>query len=190
MFRKPRTGTWELLEKYHNGGTSIDLSKSFYCGDAAGRIKANGKKDFSSSDRLFALNVGLRFLVPEEVFLKQKSSDTVKWPEFNPKAFKENVPPLLEPQGTPLNVAHQEVILMVGVQGSGKSYFAEKHLRKQAGYVVISNDKTGGREKSLKLMKKALSDGKSVVIDNTHVNPEARQKFVDLGKWSMSRLHM
>ena len=86
-----------------------------------------------------------------------------------------------------MNVPHQEVILMVGVQGSGKSYFAEKHLRKQAGYVVISNDKTGGREKSLKLMKKALSDGKSVVIDNTHVNPEARQKFVDLatGKFAV-----
>ena len=70
---------------------------------------------------------------------------------------------------------------MVGVQGSGKSFFAENYLAK-AGYTVISNDKTGSRDKSLNLMKKALSNGKSVVVDNTHVNPEARKKFIDMAK--------
>ena len=38
VFRKPRPGTWEYLEKYKNGGIPIDLSRSFYCGDAAGSI--------------------------------------------------------------------------------------------------------------------------------------------------------
>merc|ERR1712062_562282 len=63
VFRKPRPGTWEYLEKYKNGGIPIDLSRSFYCGDAAGRNrKPKDKKDFSCSDRLFAANVGVKFL--------------------------------------------------------------------------------------------------------------------------------
>jgi bifunctional polynucleotide phosphatase/kinase len=179
VFRKPRPGAWEFLEKYKNGGITLDMTKSFYCGDAGGRIRSKGKKDFSCSDRLFAANVGVRFTVPEETFLQQKCTDQVAWPEFNPKSLLENAPPLLEPVGTPVTVPHQEVALMVGVQGSGKSYFAEKYLAK-AGYTVICNDKTGSRDKSLTAMKKALGSGRSVVVDNTHVNAEARQKFIDI----------
>ena len=33
-------------------------------------------------------------------------------------------------------------------------------------------------------MKKVLTSGKSVVIDNTHVNAEARQKFTEMAKKS------
>jgi len=152
------------LEKYKNGGIPIDLSRSFYCGDAA-----------------------VKFLVPEELFLNQPCTYPIDWPEFNPKNLLDNIPPLLEHENignsqgsTPtLTLSRQEVIIMVGVQGSGKSFFAENYLAK-AGYTVISNDKTGSRDKSLNLMKKALSNGKSVVVDNTHVNPEARKKFIDL----------
>ena len=42
---------------------------------------------------------------------------------------------------------------MVGIQGSGKSFIAEEFLVPH-GYVVASNDKTGGREKTLKVLKK------------------------------------
>lgn len=69
--------------------------------------------------------------------------------------------------------------MMVGVQGSGKSSFSSKHFKD---YVIVSNDKSGNREKSLTLMKNSLAHGKSVVIDNTHVNPEARQKFIEIAK--------
>ena len=40
-----------------------DKGKSFYCGDAAGRVegwKPKAKKDFSDSDRKFAMNVGIK----------------------------------------------------------------------------------------------------------------------------------
>jgi len=190
VFRKPRPGTWEYLEKYKNSGIPIDRSRSFYCGDAAGRNrKPKGKKDFSCSDRLFAANVGVKFLVPEELFLNQPCTYPIDWPEFNPKNLIDSIPPLLEHQNIndsqgsapDLTLSRQEVIVMVGVQGSGKSFFAENYLAK-AGYTVISNDKTGSRDKSLNLMKKVLSNGKSVVVDNTHVNPEARKKFIDMAK--------
>lgn len=53
-----------------NGGVEIDLAESMYIGDAAGRpAVGKKKKDFSFSDRLFALNIGVKFLTPEEHFL-------------------------------------------------------------------------------------------------------------------------
>lgn len=53
-----------------NGGVEIDLAESMYIGDAAGRpVRGKIKKDFSFSDRLFALNIGLKFFTPEEHFL-------------------------------------------------------------------------------------------------------------------------
>lgn len=46
------------------------MKVSFYVGDAAGRpAEGKKKKDFSKSDRLFALNASLNFFTPEEHFL-------------------------------------------------------------------------------------------------------------------------
>ena len=57
QYRKPGTKMWDLLEA-HNDGILIDKTKSFYCGDAAGR-KDGKHKDFSDSDLKFGLNVGV-----------------------------------------------------------------------------------------------------------------------------------
>lgn len=59
-YRKPRTGMWDTLAS-KNDRVAIDMSKSFYVGDAAGREKnwaPKRNKDHSNADRLFALNIG------------------------------------------------------------------------------------------------------------------------------------
>ena len=68
-YRKPFTGMWDFLMEHY--GNKINMKKSFYCGDAAGRKKdwmKGKKKDFSSSDLFFAHNIGIPFKIPETVF--------------------------------------------------------------------------------------------------------------------------
>lgn len=87
FYRKPAPGVWQHLESRGNGGVPIDLAASFYVGDAAGRPanwEPKRKKDFSCSDRLFALNVGLRFYTPEEYFLSQPTAK-FDLPAFDPR---------------------------------------------------------------------------------------------------------
>lgn len=70
---------------------------------------------------------------------------------------------------------------MVGIQGSGKSHFAANELETKD-YVIASNDITGSRDKTIRVVDKALINGDSVVVDNTHAEKEARKKFVDIAK--------
>ena len=54
--------------------------------------------------------------------------------------------------------------MLVGIQGFGKSKLARSMEEK--GVVVASNDRFGGKEKTLRVVEKSLSEGKSVVVDN------------------------
>ena len=59
-----------------NEEAKADMDKSFYCGDAAGwAATKTRKKDFSNTDKLFALACGLKFMTPEEYFLGDKEVD-------------------------------------------------------------------------------------------------------------------
>lgn len=129
--RKPLPGMWEYLEKEANNGLEIDKNQSFFVGDAAGRdggvgqdnrSSMNGKKrrkDHSSVDRLFAINIGIKFYTPEEHFLRRNPENWIK-PSFVPKNHFNTSQSLLEPKDTALNGGKCEVIVMVGLPGSGK----------------------------------------------------------------------
>lgn len=67
-------------------------------------------------------------------------------PEFDPRKLLTARPKICDPESATLYSMDQEVVLMVGIQGSGKSFIAEHYL-KRANYDVVSNDKSGGRDK-------------------------------------------
>lgn len=60
IYRKPNISMWQEFIKYN---PNIDISKSFFTGDAASRIQ-----DHSDNDIKFAENIGLSFYTPEEFF--------------------------------------------------------------------------------------------------------------------------
>ncbi|XP_019154130.1 PREDICTED: polynucleotide 3'-phosphatase ZDP isoform X4 [Ipomoea nil] len=62
-FRKPKIGMWNLLKNHFNSELPVDMDKSFYVGDAAGR-----KNDHSDADIKFAEAIGLKFYLPEDFF--------------------------------------------------------------------------------------------------------------------------
>lgn len=180
FFRKPRTGIWNWLERHGNCGVKVDRSQSFYCGDAAGRDKdwlPGKKKDFSCSDRLLATNLGLRFTTPEEEFLGHSATSKFSLPGYLPGPTSL---PLLEPTTASLLWPSLAMVMMVGIQGSGKSVVAA--LLEREDYVVASTDRTGSRDKTVRVAEQALKSGRSVVVDNTHVDMEARKPFLDLAQ--------
>lgn len=182
--RKPNTGMWKKL-LLNLSSSEVDLQESFYCGDAAGRPKGwkSGKnKDFSCTDLLFARNVGLKFQTPEELFLKEPPYTNITLPGLSIDELKQkfqvqksiDIEPILKDKG-------QEVILMVAMPASGKSTFCKKHLLPR-GYVHVNRDTLKTKEKCMKVMENALSEGKSVVIDNTNPDQDSRKNFLNIAK--------
>jgi len=181
IFRKPSTEMWTFMAEKCNGGKVVDMDKSFFVGDAAGRIKnwAPGKKkDFSCSDRKFAANVGIRFLTPEEFFHGEKVCTKFEWGAIDPSTV------LKKSQTTDYSTIAselQELVILVGLPASGKSTFAHSNLATK-GYVVVNRDELKSQEKCLSRCSEALKSKKSVVVDNTNPSRESRKPFIDMAK--------
>lgn len=177
IYCKPIPGMWNILTSCKNGGTQINTEKSFYVGDEAGREKnfaPNKNKDFSKTDRLFALNIGLKFYTPEEYFLKESEAD-YSMPEFDPR----NLPTLTYP--TIITGKETELILMVGGPASGKTYFCKKYLVPK-GYIYVSGDELGTWQKCSRMLEEYLQKAQSVVIDNTNPDRQKRQRFIEVAR--------
>ncbi len=181
-YRKPGLGMWKHLQDNCNDGIMIDKDDSFFVGDAAGRPKdwAPGKKkDFSCSDRLFAINAGLAFHTPEEYFLKYKKAK-FDMPSFDPRKLDPSIP-VLVPASASLPSTEKEVIVFVGYPASGKSHFARKHLISK-GYVHASRDILGSWQKCVERCQAALRENKNVVIDNTNPDKESRRRYIKVAQ--------
>ncbi|XP_043494941.1 uncharacterized protein F21D5.5 isoform X2 [Polistes fuscatus] len=177
IYRKPAPGMWNKLVNDKNGGFSIDKLNSFYVGDAAGRQKnwiPGRKKDHSKVDRLMAMNIGLQFQTPEEHFFGHKAAPFIL-PTFNPKALQKDD----NPTDAKITSQQQEVILMVGSPGSGKSHFTKLYL---TDYDYINRDTLGSWQKCISTMEQSLIKGKRVVIDNTNPNPVSRERYITVAK--------
>lgn len=183
-FRKPRIAMWEALQEKFNDGVVIDMNQSFYVGDAAGRPEVKitkRKKDHSCADRLFAMNLEISFYTPEEHFLNAKDNPK-NWnkPPFDPKVVTDATS-LFEPADAKLTSDKQEIVLLVGFPGSGKSFFSHEYLKSE-GYEVINRDTLNSAQKCVAAIASAVQRKKSCVIDNTNPDPASRKKFVEEAK--------
>ncbi|KAF1393755.1 hypothetical protein PFLUV_G00019310 [Perca fluviatilis] len=182
IYRKPVMGMWNHLCDKANEGMTVDKTQSFYVGDAAGRPEnwapGRKKKDFSCSDRLFALNIGLQFHTPEEYFLGWKSAPsaclilTLKI---------DSTARLYDPPSASLTSSKTEVIVAVGFPASGKSTFFHTHVIPK-GYVYVNRDTLGSWQNCVSACERALKEGRSVAVDNTNPDPESRKRYVDVAK--------
>ncbi|KAH8596458.1 polynucleotide kinase 3 phosphatase-domain-containing protein [Bisporella sp. PMI_857] len=182
IFRKPRTGMWaELLDDYDIAPADLDLANSIFVGDAGGREAGGGKaKDFSCSDRNFANNVGITFHAPEEYFLMESPRPFVQ--SFEPTKYISTVAEDQKGSATVYSKrSTQEIVLLCGSPGAGKSTFYRRHLE-PLGYIRINQDTLKTRERCLKVAAENLKEGKSIAIDNTNPDLEVRSKWVDLAK--------
>ena len=138
-YRKPRVGMWEeLLEDYHlQAEGSIDKENSFFVGDAAGRTKTDRrKKDFASSDRELALNIGIKFQTPDEFFLQAAPEEYAH--EFNPAKYLEHTTNGAA-STTFVKKSPQELVIFCGFPGAGKSSYYWQFLQPQ-GYERVNQD--------------------------------------------------
>uniref|UniRef100_M4B1V7 Polynucleotide kinase 3'-phosphatase n=1 Tax=Hyaloperonospora arabidopsidis (strain Emoy2) TaxID=559515 RepID=M4B1V7_HYAAE len=186
--RKPRLGAWKELTKRLSTKSEqgIDKEVSFYCGDAAGRPKVAGRaKDFASTDYKLALNAGVLFFTPEDLFLGTKQRVHTRpdtWElGFDPKSItlNDSAVPSLNPPSAQAVKEEQEMVVLVGPPASGKSFFAKTYL---SSYVVVSQDELQTAAKCKKKCVEAITQKKSVVIDSTNRDPRARKEWIAIAK--------
>lgn len=162
LYRKPRTALWD---EFIDG----DIKSSFYCGDAAGF-----ENDFSDSDLKFALNIGIEFKYVDDFIFGKKKKCIATYPvNFNDITNRKD--------NYSFSANHQEVIINVGLPGSGKSQFTKDYIINN-GYVHVNQDTLKTKDKCLKLFQVSLEAGKSVVIDNVNISKDQRKVFLDIAK--------
>ncbi|KAL1285801.1 Bifunctional polynucleotide phosphatase/kinase [Trichinella pseudospiralis] len=181
-YRKPRPGMWELLCRMGNGGVEVNMSKSFFVGNSGvWIINDRVKIEYSSTDRLFAFNCGLKFWAAEEEFYNHKApgSEAYKFPQR--ATFKRTAENLIHPIDTPLPVADEpEIILLCGVPAAGKTHYAKRHLEPLGVKIISWENDNLTLEQCLYLAEEILKKDQAVVVDATNPNVDSRKPFIDL----------
>ena len=160
---KPST----VLFDSHFPDGSFDRSQSYYVGDAAGR-----EGDWSAVDRDFASNIGVKFLVPEEVF---KVDDVGHAQGQGQGQGKDKAQGTL---GKAMPLKGQQVVVMVGYPASGKSTWIRNNLNSEQ-FQRIDGDSLKTQPKMIKEGERIIGLGGSPVFDATHGTVEKRAKIIE-----------
>ncbi len=75
-----------------------------------------------------------------------------------------------------LAITQPQMILLIGIPGSGKSTFAATNI--QPAFVRISQDVLRTRARVASALADALRERKNIVIDNTNVMRKERERFI------------
>lgn len=178
-YRKPLTGGWDLLARTCCLG--LDLGKSHFVGDAAGRPEhGKRKKDFSDSDFKLALNVGVPFKTPEHFFLNSKEAIHCDL-SVQRAAFFDINSLFLNPELSPTIFEEQdspEIVIIVAPAACGKSNLSKKFSNHER----VNQDTLKTLAKCKDIAMAHLKNGKSVVVDNTNISVETRKEWITLAR--------
>ena len=72
------------------------------------------------------------------------------------------------------------MVLMIGIQGSGKSTFYHQHLKDD--YIRINLDTLKTRHQEKLLFLECINEGNNFAIDNTNPTKEDRQRYIPIAK--------
>ena len=185
-YRKPMTGMWNLFKTFYPKPKKY--TDIFYCGDAAGREKdwlSGKKKDHNVSDYNFAYNLQMRFDIPENVF-RDAGGKPIPFHVVDmdylgldlETLVKKKMPLTFEPYHG------HEMIIMLGRPASGKSELALKLLSTEGfkNYVYVNQDICKTKVKCLNKAKDAIKGGKSLIIDNTNPDKNARKDYIKIAR--------
>lgn len=149
---KPSRAMWDAVV----GGKKLDLAKSFFAGDALGRVS-----DWSNTDRLFAEAVGVRAVGPEEAFPVERR----------------------EAEAGVRVLPGQELVIMVGYPGSGKSTVADRLVAEGEGrYVALRGDELKTPARMVRALREAIADEKSPIVDATNPTREGRTNYIQAAR--------
>ena len=193
QYRKPCTGMWKIIKEdfLDKSGCIIDIERSFFVGDAAGRLaswKPGKSADWSSVDRKFAVNIGLKFYTPEEFFLQEAIV-----PSFDLGRDPKSLPASLCVEGDTFIFSSEDdfdfhfqaesilMVIAVGSPASGKSTFYQRHF-KPRNFVHVNRDTLKTIPKCLAAVRCAIKNSQSVYIDNTNPTIQSREVFISIAK--------
>ena len=74
------------------------------------------------------------------------------------------------------------LVIMIGIQGSGKSTFYHKYLADS--FVRVNLDTVKTRHQENLLISECIKDGKSFAIDNTNPTRADRQRYIPLAQYA------
>jgi bifunctional polynucleotide phosphatase/kinase len=164
-YRKPNIGFMDLINLKYSGKIE------YYCGDALGRVN-----DFNDTDFKFALNLNIKIISPEEVFLKKNiDKKSITYPKLNKLKYDFKYTP-----------EKKDFIILVGFPGSGKSTIANKiveyGLLNNIIYKVINMDLLKTKEKCISFTNEFIKKKYNIIIDNTNPDVSSRKIFIDIAK--------
>jgi len=165
-----------INELFTQNDVQIDITKSVYCGNRAGRMdKTISKK--SDVDRAFAANVGIKFFVPNVIFEKKPTPDFF-WtsePSMAAKkkllAFYHQEPPNLVQLFEQKYDDRPIIIMIVGPPCSGKTTLATLIVRDWKENInVLETNYTHKRlpKKQLRELEALIGMGDTIIIDGTN----------------------